>query len=111
MSLPLAHSEAWRCWNMVPQGLSGASASAEQVARHNRHALTEATIVRFKRDLCVGGREDPAELRRARERLLAKRAEIEAELTRIEERLRDAVALEAEPSDHNAAEVDQIAAE
>ena len=49
MSLPPAHSEAWRCWNMVPQWLSGADASAEQVAGHNRHARTEATIVRFER--------------------------------------------------------------
>ncbi len=29
--------------------MSGAGASAEQVAGHNRRALTEATIVRFKR--------------------------------------------------------------
>ncbi len=49
MSLPLAHSEARRCSDMVPQRLSGAGAPAEQVAGHNRHALTEATIVRFKR--------------------------------------------------------------
>ena len=49
MSLPLAHSEAWRCWDMVPQRLSGAGAPAEQVAGHNRRALTEAAIVRFKR--------------------------------------------------------------
>ena len=29
--------------------MSGAGAPAEQVVGHNRHALTEATIVRFKR--------------------------------------------------------------
>ncbi len=43
--------------------------------------------------------------------MLTKRAEIEAELARIEERLRDATAIRAELSDDNAADGDQIAAE
>lgn len=76
-----------------------------------RRDVRRAEIEHFKRELGVGGHDGLVELRRARDRLLTKRAEIEAELARIEERLRDAAAIKVELSDDNSADGDQIAAE